>query len=51
MSDSLSFEKPSVISLCRSTEITAYRQFVMPAEAGIRAALLDSGQKLAGMTL
>jgi hypothetical protein len=40
-----------IASKYRSKQITAHRQFVIPAEAGIQAAFLDSGQKIAGMTL
>jgi hypothetical protein len=34
-----------------STQIAVHRQFVIPAEAGIQAVFLDSGQKIAEMTL
>jgi hypothetical protein len=35
----------------RSTQVSVHPQFVIPVEAGIQAVFLDSGQKIAGMTL
>jgi hypothetical protein len=35
----------------RSTQVTVHRRFVIPTEAGIQAVFLDSGQKIAAMTL
>jgi hypothetical protein len=45
-------ENPTVvIAKYRSAQITVYRHFVIPVEAGIQAVFLDSGLKIAGMTL
>jgi hypothetical protein len=39
-----------IVAKYRSTQMTVHRRFVIPAKAGIQAVLMDSGQKIAGMT-
>jgi hypothetical protein len=50
-SEARNLETPLFGPQYRSTQITVHRQFVIPAEAGIQAVFLDSGQKIAEMTL